>query len=77
LNGLFNGIGNQPVIPFVTKGIFSPNRGFQDHLKIILAGFTNITVGKMKIIPACYGLLYGMSAHITGKGFHDILLKLI
>jgi hypothetical protein len=40
-----------------------------------MTGFADITMGKVKVIPARYRLLNGMSAHITGKGLHDQLLK--
>jgi hypothetical protein len=75
LNGFFDGIGYQPVIPFIIKGIFSPDYRFQHCLKIIMTGFADVTMGHVKVIPARYRLLNGMSAHITRKGLHGKLLK--
>jgi hypothetical protein len=77
LNGFFDGIGYQAVVPFIAKGVFRPDYRFQHRFKVILTGFADVAVREVEIIPARYGLLYGMSAHITSKGFHGILLVYI
>jgi hypothetical protein len=74
LNCLFNRIQEQPIKPFIVKGLFCPNHRLKDQFKLIFAAFTNIPVGKVKIITSRYGLLDRMLTYIAGKGFHDILL---
>jgi hypothetical protein len=76
LDGLFEGIAQQPVIPFIVEGILGPDCGPQCDFKGIPAGFADITMGKVKKSPARNGLLHGFSAHITGKGLHGKLLKI-
>jgi hypothetical protein len=65
------------VVPFVTKGVFCPDYRFERYLKGISAGLTDVTMAKMKESPAGNRLLYGLSAHITGKGLHGKLLKIV
>jgi len=42
-----------------------------------MAGFTNIPMRYVEVIASFYGALDGISANITGKGFHFILLAFL
>jgi hypothetical protein len=71
LYGLFDGILNQAVVPFIVKGLFGPHHGLYLGFQIIVAGFANIPVGQMEISPLRYRIGNGMLANITGKGLHE------
>jgi hypothetical protein len=75
LDGLFNGIVDKLGIPFVAEGFFFPDYGFQNRLKIILAGLAKIAVADVEIIPAGYRIFHRMFTNITGKGLHNKLLN--
>jgi hypothetical protein len=64
------------VIPVVVKGLLGPDRGFDQELKLIMAGLTKVPVGQMEITAPGNGLLNGLSAHVTGKSFHIRSFKL-
>jgi hypothetical protein len=76
LDSLFDGILNKVVVPFIVKGLFSSDSGLDKEFKLVMAGFANIPVGYMEIVPVVDGLPDGLSAHITGKGLHIVLLLL-
>jgi hypothetical protein len=73
-DGIFNGILEEPVKPFIVKGLFGPDNRPQQGIQIFLAGLTNIPVGKIKIAPPHSGLLYRMFTNITGYRFHSSLI---
>jgi hypothetical protein len=60
--------------PLVTERLFGPDGGLDKEFKFIMAGFTNVPVGYVKVIPVVNGLPDGLAAHITGKGLHIVLL---
>jgi hypothetical protein len=62
------------VVPFVVKGLFGPDSGLDKEFKLIVAGFANISMGDVKIVPVMDGLLDGFSAHIAGNCLHILLL---
>jgi hypothetical protein len=66
LDGLFDGILNQVVEPFVIEGLFGPDGGLDKQFKLIMAGFANIAVGYVEVIPVANGLLDSLSAYIAG-----------
>jgi hypothetical protein len=74
LDGLFQGIRNQPVKPFVTEGIFCPDDGLQRQFKLIPAGFTYRYGAAVKKAAIRKGLVNDLPAHITIHLLHDILL---
>jgi hypothetical protein len=77
-NGLFDRILGQPVIPFIVEGLFCSDNRFQGQFQAVFAGFTEIPVGKVEVVPVGSGLADSMLTYITGKGFHgQLLLKFI
>jgi hypothetical protein len=64
------------IVPFVVKGLFGPDGGLDKEFKLVMAGFTDVPVGYVKVIPVVNGLLDGFSAHIAGNGLHIILLSI-
>jgi hypothetical protein len=76
-DGFFDGILNQMVVPFVVKGLFIPDGGLDKKFKLIVAGFADVPVGDMEIVPVVDGLLDGFSAHIAGNGLHILLLLIL
>jgi hypothetical protein len=74
LDGLFDGILNQVIVPFVVKGLFGPDGGLDKEFKLVMAWLADVPVGYVKVITIVNGLLDGLSAHIASKGLHIILL---
>jgi hypothetical protein len=70
-NSFFDRISDKLTVPVIIKGTFGPNYRLKRLFKLIFAGLANIAVFKMEIIPFRHRILYGMSAHITGNGFHN------
>jgi hypothetical protein len=62
------------VEPFIVKRLFGSNDGLDKKFKLIVAGFANIPVGYVKVIPVVNRLPDGLSTHITGNGLHIVLL---
>jgi hypothetical protein len=74
LDGLFDRILDKVVVPFVVKGLFGPDRRLDKEFKLVMAGFTDVPMGDVEVVPVVDGLLNGFSAHITGNGLHILLL---
>jgi hypothetical protein len=70
LNGLFDRIPHKPFIPLITEGLFCPDYRFQNDLKRILTGLTDIPVGNVKIIAPHHRLLDGMFTNVTSQSLH-------
>jgi hypothetical protein len=63
------------VVPFVIKGLFSPDGGLDKKFKLVMTGFANIPVGYVEVVSAADGLLDSFPAYITGYGLHILLLS--
>jgi hypothetical protein len=74
LDGLFDGILNQVVEPFVIEGLFGPDGGLDQQLKLVVTGLANVTVGYVKVIAVVHGLLDRFSTYVAGQGLHIVLL---
>jgi hypothetical protein len=66
----FDGVLHRVVVPFIAKGLLGPDRGLDQELQIIMTGLAKVPVGQVEIVAPGNGLLNGLSAYITGKGFH-------
>jgi hypothetical protein len=77
LDGLFYGILHKMVVPFVVKGLFSPDRRLDKEFKLIMAGFADVPVGYMEVIPVTDGLFDGFPAHVADNAFHISLLLIL
>jgi hypothetical protein len=75
-DGIFDGILDEPVKPFIVKGLFGPDNRPQQGIQLFFAGLTNIPVGKTKIVPPHNGLMHRMFTNITGYSLHHYLLKI-
>jgi hypothetical protein len=74
LNGLFDRILKEMVVPFVVKGLFGPDGGLDKKFKLVMTGFANIPVGYVEVVPVLKRLLDSLSAYIAGYGLHMLLL---
>jgi hypothetical protein len=69
-NGLFYRVLGKVVEPLKSEGLFCPYYGLDEQFQIVMTFFTYIPVGHVKIIATGKGIMYGLFANITGKGFH-------
>jgi hypothetical protein len=73
--GCFDKILRNLVVPFIIEGLPVPDNGLEGQLKLIIAGFAEVPVRKMKAIAPRLGLLNRMPAYIADKGLHLKLLN--
>jgi len=77
LDCFFDGFLYQLGVPFIVEGLFSPDDRLNLDFHLVMAGFTDITMGHVEVITSRYRGFDDILANITGKGFHIILLAFI
>jgi len=70
LNGLFDRVPHQRIVPFIVKRHFCPDNRLNLELHLVMAGFTNIPVGQMKVTAPGNGRMENTLANITSNGLH-------
>jgi hypothetical protein len=73
-NASFDGFLNKPDIPFIAKGLFGPDNGFNNGFELVMAEFADIPMGQVVIVASGNRGFNRIFAHITGKGLHVKLL---
>jgi hypothetical protein len=74
LHGFLDGFLNQLGIPVVVEGLFGTDYGFDKGFQFVVAGFADIPVGQVKIVPAGNRGFNCTPANVASKGLHKELL---
>jgi hypothetical protein len=69
---LFYRILGKAIKPLKIERLFCPDYGLEEQVQIVVTAFAYIPMGHVKIIAPGKGIMYGLFANITGKGFHGI-----
>jgi hypothetical protein len=51
-NTSFDGFLNKPGIPFIAKGLFGPDNGFNNGFKLVMAELADIPMGQVVIVAS-------------------------